>query len=75
MVYTACLPVCGMSVADTLVRGTPVLGVAGVLPSTVGRALDLVPRGCDRLFGWSLATPGLYALTLNLELRGLCAIL
>ena len=25
LVYTACLPVCGMFVADTLVRGTPVL--------------------------------------------------
>ena len=30
IVYTACLPVCGISVADTLVRGTPVLGVAGM---------------------------------------------
>ena len=30
MVYTACLPVCGMSEADTLVRGTPVLRVAGM---------------------------------------------
>ena len=39
MVYTACLPVCGISVADTLVRGTPVLGVAGVLPGMVGRGI------------------------------------
>ena len=30
MIFIACLPVCGMSMAYTLVRGTPVLGVVSM---------------------------------------------